>query len=148
MSWSSTGWSSPAKRTVSGGPPMSSHRIQRVNALIQRELSEHIQRRLRDPRLTMFLHVTAVVTSPDLSLAHVYVSSAEGEPGERDKALQVLKAAAGHLRTELAKTIRLRRMPELAFQWDDSIERGDRILKLLDQVAHESDTDEEQSAGE
>jgi ribosome-binding factor A len=126
---------------------MSSHRIQRVNALIQRELSQQIQRQLRDPRLTLFLHVTAVDTSPDLSMARVYVSSAEGEPGDRDKALQVLKSAAGHLRTELARTIHLRRMPELAFQWDDSIERGDRILKLLDQVAHESD-DEERSPGE
>lgn len=124
---------------------MSSHRIQRVNALIQRELSQQIQRQLRDPRLTLFLHVTAVDTSPDLSLAHVYVSSAEGEPGDRDKVLQALKSASGHLRTELAKVIRLRRMPELVFQWDDSIERGDRILKLLDEVAHESDTDQEPS---
>jgi ribosome-binding factor A len=120
-----------------------SHRIPRVNALIQRELSEQIQRHLRDPRITLFLHVTAVDTTPDLSLSRVYISSAEGEPEERQAALKALKAAAGHLRTELAKTIRLRRMPELSFQWDDSIERGDRILKLLDQVAdqrHEEET--------
>jgi ribosome-binding factor A len=127
---------------------MSSHRIQRVNALIQRELSQHIQRQLRDPRLTVFLHVTAVETAPDLSFARVFVSSAEGEPGDREKALAVLKSAAGHLRTELARAIRLRRMPELFFQWDDSIERGDRILKLLDQVSHESDSDEEHSPGD
>jgi ribosome-binding factor A len=123
-----------------------SHRIPRVNALIQRELSQHIQRQLRDPRITMFLHVTAVDTSPDLRTARVYVSSAEGEPRERKAAMDALTSAAGFLRTELAKTIRMRRMPELSFHWDDSIERGDRILKLLDQVAHESD--EEHSPGE
>ena len=124
-----------------------SHRIPRVNALIKRELSEQIQRHLRDPRITMFIHVTAVDTSPDLRYARVYVSSAEGEPGDRKQALDALVKAAGHLRTELARTIRIRRMPELSFHWDDSIERGDRILRLLDEVAHESD-DEERPTGE
>src|SRR3989337_950986 len=81
-SWSSTRWRSPASRALPGGPPVS-HRIQRVNALIQRELSQLLQRHLRDPRITLFLHVTAVDTSPDLTFAKVYVSSAEGEPGDR-----------------------------------------------------------------
>jgi ribosome-binding factor A len=123
-----------------------SHRMPRVNALIQRELSQLIQRHLRDPRLTVFLHVTTVDTTADLSRARVYISSAEGEPGDRKRALEALTSAAGFLRTELAKTIRLRKMPELTFQWDDSIERGDRILKLIDQVTHESH--EERSPGE
>ena len=123
-----------------------SHRIPRVNALIKRELSEQIQRHLRDPRITMFIHVTAVDTSPDLRYARVYVSSDESEPKERKAALEALSSAAGFLRTELAKIIRLRRMPELSFQWDDSIERGDRILKLLDQVADERH--EEQTPGD
>jgi ribosome-binding factor A len=123
-----------------------SHRMPRVNALIQRELSQLIQRHLRDPRLTVFLHVTTVDTTADLSRARVYISSAEGEPGDRKRALEALTSAAGFLRTELAKTIRLRKMPELTFQWDDSIERGDRILKLIDQVTHESP--EERSPGE
>jgi ribosome-binding factor A len=124
-----------------------SHRMPRVNALIQRELSQQIQQHLRDPRITVFLHVTAVDTTPDLRYARVYVSSDESEPKERKAALEALSSAAGFLRTELAKIIRLRRMPELSFQWDDSIERGDRILKLLDQVAHEPDN-EERSPGE
>jgi ribosome-binding factor A len=124
-----------------------SHRIPRVNALIQRELSQQIQQHLRDPRITVFLHVTAVDTTPDLRYARVYVSSAEGEPGDRKTVMAALNSAAGFLRTELARTIRLRRMPELSFQWDDSIERGDRILRLLDEVAHESD-DEERPTGE
>ena len=123
-----------------------SHRIQRVNALIQRELSQLLQRHLRDPRITMFLHVTAVDTSPDLKFAKVYVSSAESEPGERKRALEALTRATGHLRTELARIMRLRRMPELAFYWDDSIERGDRILRLLDEVSREHD--QEHPAGE
>ena len=123
-----------------------SHRIQRVNALIQRELSQLLQRHLRDPRITLFLHVTAVDTSPDLTFAKVYVSSAEGEPGDRAATMAALTSAAGHLRTELARIMRLRRMPELAFYWDDSIERGDRILRLLDEVSREHD--QEHPAGE
>ena len=110
-----------------------SHRIERVNTLIRRELSELIQRQLRDPRITGFLSVTAVETSPDLKYAKIYVSGMDVE-GDTKVVADVLNAAAGFLRTELATKIRLRRMPELSFFWDSSIERGDRILRLIDEV--------------
>jgi ribosome-binding factor A len=110
-----------------------SHRIERVNTLIRKEISELIQKQLRDPRLDSFIAVTEVNTSPDLRYAKVFVSSLSGRQ-EEQKILEVLNAAAGFLRTELAHTIRLRRMPELSFIWDDSIEHGDHILRLLDQV--------------
>ena len=80
--------------------------------------------------------MTEVKTSPDLQYARVFVSSMSSKQEEK-KILGVLNAAAGFLRTELAKKVRLRRMPELSFYWDDSIEHGDRILRLLDQVSHE-----------
>jgi ribosome-binding factor A len=110
-----------------------SHRIERVNAELRRELCELIQHHLRDPRLGEFVTVTEVETSPDLQLSRVFVSSIGGQE-EEARVLEVLNSAAGFLRTELAKNVRLRRVPELHFVWDSSIEHGDRILRLLDQV--------------
>ena len=114
------------------------HRIERVNHLIRREVSELIQHGLRDPRLDSFVAVTEVVTSPDLKHAKVFVSCISGKQ-EGQKTLGVLNSASGFLRTELAKKVRLRRIPELSFYWDDSIEHGDRILRLLDQVSTEEE---------
>jgi ribosome-binding factor A len=116
-----------------------SHRIQRVNTLIRRELSDIIQHHLRDPRLGEFVTVTEVVTSADLKYAKIFVSSIGGQQ-EETKVLGVLNAAAGFLRSELAKNIRLRHTPELSFHWDNSIEHGDRILRLIDQVSSEQET--------
>ena len=112
------------------------HRIERVNNLIRRELSDLVQRQLKDPRLDAFVTVTEVVTSPDLRHARVFISDIKGRQ-ESQKTLQALNAASGFLRTELAKKLRMRRVPELSFTWDDSIEHGDRILRLLDQISSE-----------
>ena len=115
------------------------HRIERVNNLIRREISELMQREVKDPRLDAFIAVTEVVTSPDLKHAKVFVSCITGKQ-EEQKTLGVLNAAAGFLRTELARKVRLRRIPELSFHWDDSIEHGDHILRLLDQVSPEEES--------
>jgi ribosome-binding factor A len=117
---------------------MSSHRIERVNTLIRREISDLIQHHLRDPRLAEFVAVTDVETTTDLQHAKVFVSTISGQQ-EEARVLGVLNAAAGHLRSELAKKVRLRHTPELSFHWDNSIERGDRILRLLDQVSAEQE---------
>jgi len=115
------------------------HRIERVNNLIRREVSELIQRQVKDPRLDAFIAVTEVATSPDLKYAKVFVSCIGGKQ-EEPKTLGVLNAAAGFLRSELAKKLRLRRIPELSFYWDDSIEHGDHILRLIDQVSSEQES--------
>jgi ribosome-binding factor A len=114
-----------------------SHRIERVNQFIRKEMSESIQN-LRDPRLDEFIAVTEVQTSPDLKHARVFVSSIGGKEQEA-KLLDVLNAAAGHLRTELAHKATFRHTPELSFHWDNSIEQGDRIMRLLDQVSEEQE---------
>jgi ribosome-binding factor A len=116
-----------------------SHRIERVNTLLKREISELIQHTLRDPRLNEFIVITEVDTSPDLQLARVYVSSIGGQQ-EEAQILGVLKRASGFLRTELAKKVRIRRMPELVFKWDNSIEHGDRIMRLIDQIEAEKES--------
>ena len=113
-----------------------SHRIQRVNTLIRREISELIQNQLRDPRLGEFLTVTEVETTPDLKHAKVFVSSIGGAQEEAGT-IGVLNAAAGFMRTELARKVTLRRVPELSFHWDNSIEHGDHILRLIDELTGE-----------
>ncbi len=112
------------------------HRIERVNTLIRREISELIQHQMRDPRLDEFVVVTEVDTSSDLKFAKVFVSCIGGQQQEQ-KILGVLNSASGFLRSELAKNVTLRRTPELSFHWDNSIEHGDRILRLIDQASAE-----------
>jgi ribosome-binding factor A len=109
------------------------HRIERVNTLIRKEISELIQYQLRDPRLEQFVTVTAVETSADLKYAKIFISSFSGQQDEQ-KILSVLDSASGFLRSELAKKTQMRRTPELSFHWDSSIEHGDRILRLIDEV--------------
>ncbi len=110
-----------------------SHRIERVNQLIRQEISELLQRGLKDPRLGTFVAITEVDTTPDLRYARVYVSFI-GSEEEKQNALNALTGASRFIRKELAGKLRLRRIPELSFHWDTSIEQGDRISQLIDRV--------------
>ena len=110
------------------------HRIERLNSLIRQELSELLQLQVKDPRLGNFIAVTEVEVTPDLKYAKVFVSSMTEET-DRKEVLAALSSAAGFFRTRLAKNLKMRRTPELTFQWDDSIERGDRLLRLIDEVS-------------
>ncbi|HTY81633.1 MAG TPA: 30S ribosome-binding factor RbfA [Dehalococcoidales bacterium] len=117
---------------------MSSHRIERVNTQIKREISELIQQHLRDPRLTDFIAVTEVATSPDLKHAKIFVSGIGGQ-AEEQPILSALNSASGFLRSSLAKRMKMRYTPELHFAWDSSIEHGDKVLRLLDQIESEKE---------
>ncbi len=112
------------------------HRIERVNSLIRHEISELLQRQVRDPRLGNFITVTEVSTSADLKYAKVFISRI-GSEEEKRETLKVLASASGFFRRELAKHMKLRYIPLLSFQWDDSIERGDHLLQLIDGVTSE-----------
>ena len=120
------------------------HRIERVNNLIRREISELLQRQVKDPRLGNFVAVTEVSASPDLRYAKIFISCISSEE-EKKEMLSALAAASGFLRNELARRIKLRRIPELSFQWDDSIERGAHLLELIDQVSTDSTPDQHRS---
>ena len=111
------------------------HRIERVNSLIRQEISELLQRQVKDPRLGNFISVTEVLTSPDLKYAKVFVSCI-GSEEEKQKTLKTLTSASGFFRKELARRMKLRYVPELSFRWDDSIERGDRLSQLMDHLSH------------
>ena len=114
------------------------HRIERVNSLIRQEISQLLQHQVKDPRLGNFITVTEVSTSADLKYAKVFVSCMGGRE-EKEKILSVLTTASGFFRSELAGRLRLRYIPELIFRWDDSIERGDHLLQLIDGVSSEKD---------
>ncbi len=111
-----------------------SHRIERVNQLIRQEISDLLRREVKDPRLSQFIAVTEVATSPDLKNAKVYISFISDEQQKQD-ALDALAGASNFFRKEMARTLRLRRIPELSFHWDNSIERGAHIMNLIDDVS-------------
>lgn len=112
------------------------YRIDRINNLIRQEISELLHRQVKDPRLGGFITVTSVSTSPDLKYAKVYVSQLDAQASKQD-ILSTLSTAAGFFRKELTRSLRLRRIPELSFHWDESIERGARILDLINQIDQE-----------
>ena len=106
-----------------------SGRPQKLGDLIQRELSELLQRELRDPRVGM-ITITGVDVSPDFSHAKVFFTtlSADHVAG----AAAGLARASGFLRSQLARRIKLYTTPELRFVYDESVERGDRLSRLID----------------
>jgi len=106
-------------------------RPQKVADLIQRELSELIRLEVRDPRVGM-VTITSVDVSPDLSHAKVFVTLLEKD--KVDDTLQGLRRAAGFLRSQLAHRMKLYTTPELRFAYDESVERGDHLSRLIDSV--------------
>jgi ribosome-binding factor A len=115
---------------------MQGRRVDRIEEQLRIELSEILEREVQDPRVRL-VTVTHVKISPDLSHARVYVS-ALGGPEARKKILQGLRSAASYARRSLGKRLHhLRRIPELTFDYDDTLEKETRIEKLLDQIKSE-----------
>ena len=114
------------------------HRIERVNSLIRQELSELLRLQVKDPRLGEFIAVTEVDTSADMKHAKVFVSQ-YGNEVDRKKVISGLVSASGFFRSELSKSLKMRYVPELHFQWDDSIAHGDHISQLIDEVISKED---------
>lgn len=106
-----------------------SGRPQKLGDLIQRELSELVQRELRDPRVGM-ITITGVDVSPDFSHARVFFTTLSKD--HLDETQRGLKRAAGFLRSQLARRMTLYTTPELRFEYDESVERGDRLSRLID----------------
>ena len=113
-----------------------SRRIDRVNELLRSEISSLIARQIKDPRVAGVISITEVIASSDLRSARVYVS-VMGREAERQEALEGIRSAASFLRRELQGRVNLRHTPHLTFQLDDSIEEGDRVLRLMDGLSPE-----------
>ncbi|MCL0082770.1 30S ribosome-binding factor RbfA [Dehalococcoidia bacterium] len=113
-----------------------SRRQKRINHAIRREISDLLFRQVNDPRIKGFISVTEVDVSPDLTQARVSVS-VMGSEEEKAGIFEGLAAASGFLRRELGARLRLRYIPKLIFERDDNIERGERLLHLIEQISDE-----------
>ncbi len=111
-------------------------RMRRVNEAVKEVVSEGLLE-LKDPRIG-FVTVTGVETSQDLRHARVFVSVL-GSAKKRAAALRGLQAAHGVLQARLARQIRMKRTPTLAFEYDPSVEHGVRMTQLIDELAPDDD---------
>lgn len=110
-------------------------RVSRVASLIKREISQMLLSDIKDDRVGAgMVSVTDVDVSGDLQHAKIFVSI-YGTEEARAETMAGLKAATGYVRSELGQRIRLRRTPEVLFLEDRSLERGDRILSLINQIS-------------
>ncbi len=112
-----------------------SQRTDRLDSQFRAELMELLQREMKDPRIG-FATVTRVETARDLGSAKVWVSVL-GTPEEQQDAVKALTDAAPWLRRQLGDRLRIRHIPQLVIRHDDSIEAGDRVLRLLRDLEEE-----------
>ncbi|HLP88848.1 MAG TPA: 30S ribosome-binding factor RbfA [Nostocaceae cyanobacterium] len=112
-------------------------RVSRVAELIKREVSQMLLNGIKDDRVgTGMVSVTDVDVSGDLQHAKIFVSI-YGTEEAKAETMAGLKSATGYVRSELGSRIRLRRTPEVVFIEDRSIERGTKVLTLLNQLREE-----------
>lgn len=111
---------------------MASKRIARLNEQLKREIAELVRTQVRDPRVGS-VTVTAVDVTTDIGYARVFVSTS-GDPDVRAATLDGLRAAAPFLRTALGRILTVRRVPELRFEEDKTMEHARRIEQVLSEV--------------
>lgn len=113
-----------------------SRRLQRLNHLFREELSELIRTEMSDPRVGEIVSITRVDVSPDLENADAHVSVL-GDAEAKAATIAALAHAAPFLRRHLLERLRIRRVPHLHFQLDETIEEAARVLDLMRQVSEE-----------
>ena len=106
-------------------------RTDRIAEMIQRKLAQIIPQEVKDPRLKGFVTISAVKVAADLGHAKVYFTIFDED---KRLAVTILNAAASYLRSALARSITLRTVPQLHFIYDESIEYGERLSRLIDEV--------------
>ena len=104
-------------------------RTDRINELFREEISVMVANEVRDPRVGL-VTVTAVVTSPEMDHAKIYVTM-RGDEAEREAAITGLRSAAPFVRSQLSKRLQMRRIPELHFEIDRMLDEAMRIEALL-----------------
>jgi ribosome-binding factor A len=117
-------------------------RVARVSEMIRREVSQMLLTDIKDDRVGAgMVSVTDVTVAGDLQHAKIFVSI-YGDSAAKTETMEGLKAATGFVRGELGRRIRLRRTPEVIFLEDTGLERGDRVLTLLNQLSQERPPDD------
>jgi ribosome-binding factor A len=112
----------------------------RVGDLLRTHLADLLERKVNDPRLGL-ITITDVAVTSDAARADVHFSVLGG-PDAQAEALEGLQSAAGWLRRELGSRLRLRNTPELFFHYDPSLERGEHIASILDELGLGDDVDD------
>ena len=109
-------------------------RIERLNSLIRRDLSELLRYEVKDPRVAGVVSVTRVDVSSDIQHAKVYVS-VYGNLREKERTIDALHSAAGFIRRQLRGRLETRHVPVLRFILDETLTEGNQMLDLLDNLA-------------
>jgi ribosome-binding factor A len=118
------------------------HRVNRVGEQMKKELGDIISRKIKDPRIG-FVTVTDVEVTGDLQQAKVYISVL-GDDVQKENTLKGLAKAKGFIRTEIGQRIRLRKTPELIFEFDESMAYGNRINSLIHELKREEKPEDEE----
>jgi len=126
---------------------VSKRRQERIADLIQRELSDIVQRRIKDPRLEG-LTITGTRVSADYMYADIHFYRLGGDQEGLEEAREGLESALGFIRRELGARIQTRFTRELRFHLDESIDYGDHIDSLLAQIREERQKDADEAAGD
>lgn len=124
---------------------MAGHRIERVNEKLKREISRIVLREIKDPRVEA-VTVTRVSAAPDLTFARVHVHLM-GDEAQRQETMEGLEAATPYVRRLLGDRITMRRVPELRFERDRSLEHAMRIEELLAEAEMGEDREDEDQGG-
>jgi len=124
---------------------MSKRYQRRVSEMIRGHLMDLLERKANDPRLQM-ITITDVAVTPDAVRADVHFSVLGGAEAQAD-AQAGLESAAGWLRREIGRRLRLRNTPELVFRYDPSLERGEHIATILDELGLSEEEDRNPEAG-
>lgn len=119
-------------------------RMEKVDSTIKREVAKILREDMRDRDLTGLITVTKVETTPDFAISKIYVSMIGAKNDNAN--LRTLKKASGFVRTKLAKNINFKKTPEIVFLFDDSIEYGYKMDKLIDEVSRELKISEEKNS--
>ena len=114
---------------------MPSTRPSRVGDQLREEIADLLARQVHDPGIG-FLTITQVKVSPDLQVARVYYTTLGDDKARRESA-KALGRATPFLRRQIGGRLRLKRVPSLEFFFDESIERGDRIERILHEISAE-----------
>lgn len=118
-------------------------RTDQLAALMQRHLSLIIQRKLDDPRVNPLVSISAVTLTKDLSYAKVYITSLDTDETSHVDLIKVLNGAASFIRTLLSHELSIRKVPQLTFIYDASINYGNRLSRMIDDAIASDDTPEE-----
>ena len=113
---------------------MANFRGGRINEEVKKEVSNLIQNEVKDPRLTAMISVTSVEVTRDLSFAKVYVSIFANSQEEKEENLKALKGASSFIRREVGRRVKLRAVPQIIFELDESIDYGMKIDALIEKA--------------